>query len=373
MTTYASRARRRTRKSSTRRGLAATKPLRCWMAPNARPRRATAARPSCSAAASPTTARARCSADWSAAERAGMAASGAQGYVTAPGELRERNVLVRLGHDDVVDADFQEDGGGCAVGFWTIRSFSHLLPRADSTVALFTPEPISRARFELKHRPMSSSHDDPPSRRSSSSRPLRLRRRAAAHGRMPDYSLAHPRRTWRGRGACRQRRRRGVRARLRLRGVAQLAGTFTDYGEVHAREWWPRATPRSGRRSRADASRPCNSAATFGGNTRSRCCSSSPTTSGASAPTRWVVSITCIATPVRGCSLPFAPGPAARRRGRPPPQPRWRVARAFHAGALRRSRRQFWMAQRRPAPSGLYRFRLDHRRRARPRALHRRP
>ena len=154
---------------------------------------------------------------------------------------------------------------------------------------------------------------------------------------MPDYFLAHPRRTWCG--AVRAVNV-GVAASAHdcaCEAFAQLAGTFTDHGEVHRASAATRATPRPSR-ARAPRAvgrlRRCTSSATPSAATRrSRCCSSSPTTSWARH--RRVGGVDHVHRDARPVLAPVcARADAARRRGRPPPRPRRRVARALHAGAL---------------------------------------
>ena len=218
---------------------------------------------------------------------------------------------------------------------------------------------------------MSSSHDDPlvPALilvhglfGYGEERPL--------YGRMPDYfPLAHLRRTWRG--AVRAVNV-GVAASAHdcaCEAFAQLAGTFTDYGEVHARECGhARHGPDFRGRAlleRWDASRPVHLVGhSFGGNTALALLQLlADDFWGLGTDARWVVSITCIATPVRGCSLPFALGlqPRGAEGGHRHDHDGESLALFTPVHFLSIVLGTLWMAQRRwPALSGLYRFRLDH-------------
>ena len=218
---------------------------------------------------------------------------------------------------------------------------------------------------------MSSSHDDPlvPALilvhglfGYGEERPL--------YGRMPDYfPLAHLRRTWRG--AVRAVNV-GVAASAHdcaCEAFAQLAGTFTDYGEVHARECGhARHGPDFRGRAlleRWDASRPVHLVGhSFGGNTALALLQLlADDFWGLGTAARWVVSITCIATPVRGCSLPFALGlqPRGAEGGHRHDHDGESLALFTPVHFLSIVLGTLWMAQRRwPALSGLYRFRLDH-------------
>ena len=218
---------------------------------------------------------------------------------------------------------------------------------------------------------MSSSHDDPlvPALilvhglfGYGEERPL--------YGRMPDYfPLAHLRRTWRG--AVRAVNV-GVAASAHdcaCEAFAQLAGTFTDFGEVHARECGhARHGPDFRGRAlleRWDASRPVHLVGhSFGGNTALALLQLlADDFWGLGTDARWVVSITCIATPVRGCSLPFALGlqPRGAEGGHRHDHDGESLALFTPVHFLSIVLGTLWMAQRRwPALSGLYRFRLDH-------------